>query len=84
MMTVSLISTTCHKMPEGYWVPDMTKIVDSMIRFGTIESPETPKNQAILEKYEGIILVDFVPTSENIAAWLLGIAQKKLKKLWKA
>ena len=31
--------------------------------------------------YESYIIVDFVPTSENISAWLLGIVQEKMKKL---
>ncbi len=64
--------------PEGYWIPDMSKIHDSMKKWG---DPETEKNKAIKEKYEGIVLVDFVPTSENIAAWLLGIAENKMTGL---
>jgi 6-pyruvoyltetrahydropterin/6-carboxytetrahydropterin synthase len=69
-----------HEMPEGFWIPDMTKIYESMETFNW--SPEeNPKAQAIIEKYEGIVLVNFVPTSENIAGWLLEIAQKKMKEL---
>ncbi len=75
---------TCHKMPEGYWIPDMTKIINSMKdfqkRFGG-DSIDSPKNQAIIEKYEGTVLVPFVPTSENIAGWLLEVAQNKLESL---
>jgi len=65
------------QFPEGYWIPDMSKITESMQKWpeGDIESP---RNKAIREKYEGIVLVDFVPTSENIAAWLLGIAEAKM------
>ncbi len=69
---------TCHQMPEGHWIPDLTQIVESMQRFGKVDTPE---NQAILEKYEGIVLVDFVPTSENIAGWLLHIVAEKVKGL---
>jgi 6-pyruvoyltetrahydropterin/6-carboxytetrahydropterin synthase len=67
-----------HQMPEGYWIPDMTKIIESMKKFG---SADTPKNKAILEKYEGLIFVDFVPTSENISGWLLQIASEKMKDI---
>ena len=35
----------------------------------------------IHEMYESYIIVDFVPTSENISAWLLGMVQEKMKKL---
>lgn len=69
---------TCHKMPEGYWIPDMSMIVKSMAKFGDIDTPE---NIAIIEKYEGIVLVDFVPTSENLAGWLLKIVADKVKGL---
>jgi 6-pyruvoyltetrahydropterin/6-carboxytetrahydropterin synthase len=39
------------------------------------------KEQHLKELYEGIVLVDFVPTSENVARWLHGIVQKKMSKL---
>lgn len=35
----------------------------------------------IKEMYEGFVIVDFVPTSENLSAWLLGIIQEKIKPL---
>jgi 6-pyruvoyltetrahydropterin/6-carboxytetrahydropterin synthase len=69
-----------HKMPEGYWIPDLTKIYDSMKTFNW-DPENNPKAKAIIEKYEGVVLVDFVPTSENLAAWLLEIAQKKMQEL---
>ncbi len=69
---------TCHEMPDGYWIPDMTQIVESMKRFGDID---TPQNKAILEKYEGTVLVDFLPTSENLANWLFGIIEDRLKDI---
>ena len=28
-----------------------------------------------------MVVVDFVPTSENISSWILQIAQKKMQKL---
>ena len=41
---------------------------------------ENFKNE-LLELYESYIIVDFVPTSENISAWLLNIVQDKMDKL---
>lgn len=35
----------------------------------------------LLELYESYIIVDFVPTSENISTWLLKIVQEKMDKL---
>ena len=35
----------------------------------------------IYEMYEGYIIVDFVPTSENLSAWLLKILQKKMDEI---
>jgi len=35
----------------------------------------------VYEKYEGMIFVDFVPTSENLSAWLLQIAKKKMAEI---
>jgi 6-pyruvoyltetrahydropterin/6-carboxytetrahydropterin synthase len=52
---------------QGYFLPNLNKIVDEEIH--------------IKEMYEGYVIVDFVPTSENISAWLLEIVAKKMKKL---
>jgi len=62
---------------ENYWIPDITQIVEYM------ESWEknpllNPKNKAIYEKYKGIVFVNFIPTSENIALWLIDIVQNKI------
>lgn len=35
----------------------------------------------IIELYEGFVIVDFVPTSENLSAWMLQILQNKMDKL---
>ena len=51
----------------GYQTPDLTTIADE------------PSH--LLEMYEGYIIVDFVPTSENISTWLMGIIQKKMSRL---
>jgi len=54
-------------MPQNYKIPDLNII----------------KNEPshIHELYSGYIIVDFVPTSENISAWLLQIVQKKMQPL---
>jgi len=68
-------------MPEGYWVPDLTiarKELDDAIIRGVLRDEEA---DAIFEKYEGAIFVDFVPTSENLSAWLLKIVIEKMKDL---
>ena len=39
------------------------------------------KPDYIREIYEGLVIVDFVPTSENLSKWLLGIVQKKMDAL---
>jgi len=38
-------------------------------------------SRAILEMFEGLIIVPFVPTSENLSAWLLKIADHLVKPL---
>ena len=35
----------------------------------------------IIELYEGFVIVDFVPTSENLASWLQKILQQKMDAL---
>jgi 6-pyruvoyltetrahydropterin/6-carboxytetrahydropterin synthase len=54
-----------HK--EGFKTPDMSIIQN--------------EPQHIFEMYEGYVIVDFVPTSENLSAWLLEIVQEKMKPL---
>ena len=64
-------------MPEGYWIPALGVIKDILEPKGLTE----PERDAIYEKYEGAIFVDFVPTSENLAGWLLTVVQNKMKDL---
>ena len=68
-------------MKEGYYIPDLTYVrskVDRLVADGMIPTNEA---SAIFEKYEGAIFVDFVPTSENLSAWLLTVVQEKMKDL---
>ena len=51
-------------MDENYKIPNLTIVKDEDIH--------------IKEMYEGFIIVNFVPTSENLSAWLLKIVEKKM------
>lgn len=42
---------------------------------------DNASEKALFEKYEGIVLVDFVPTSENLSAWLLTVVNDTMKDL---
>jgi 6-pyruvoyltetrahydropterin/6-carboxytetrahydropterin synthase len=59
------------KHDDGFYTLDLNYLIND----------GTPHENANFEKYEGIILVDFVPTSENLTAWLLSVVQKKMKDL---
>ena len=56
-----------HTMPQNYKIPDLSIL----------------KNQplCVKELYEGFVIVDFVPTSENLSSWLLDIVQEKMLKI---
>ena len=54
-------------MSENYKVPDLTIVKNEDLH--------------IQEMYEGFIIVEFVPTSENLSAWLLEIVQKKMAQI---
>ena len=56
-----------HTMEQNYKIPDLSQIQN--------------EPNYIKEMYEGYIIVDFVPTSENLSAWLLEIVQKKMSTL---
>ncbi|MEA3512500.1 MAG: 6-carboxytetrahydropterin synthase, partial [Campylobacterota bacterium] len=55
------------KMEQNYKIPNLSILKEEPIH--------------IIEMYEGFIIVDFVPTSENLSAWLLEIVQKKMAKI---
>lgn len=38
-------------------------------------------DKPLQEKYEGLVFVKFVPTSENLSKWFFDIVQKKMSKL---
>jgi 6-pyruvoyltetrahydropterin/6-carboxytetrahydropterin synthase len=59
--------TNLIEFEQGYKTPDMSQLAEKPLH--------------IKELYEGFIIVDFVPTSENLSAWLLKIAQEKMEKI---
>jgi 6-pyruvoyltetrahydropterin/6-carboxytetrahydropterin synthase len=69
------------EMPEGYFLPDLQSLRKTLDKYIDKYNFDKEEAQAIFEKYEGLVFVDFVPTSENLAGWLLGIAQKKMQNL---
>ena len=52
---------------EGHWTPRL-----ELLR----NAPD-----ALIEKYEGMVVVDFVPTSENLTAWILEIVRERMRPL---
>lgn len=65
------------EMKEGFFVPNLTEVRDYIETQDFTEA----EGDALFEKYEGAVFVDFVPTSENLAAWLLRVVQEKMKPL---
>jgi 6-pyruvoyltetrahydropterin/6-carboxytetrahydropterin synthase len=55
------------KHEDGFFTPNLEIIKD--------------EKEHIKELYEGYVIVNFVPTSENLSKWLLEIVQKKMKKI---
>ncbi|MGM0518830.1 MAG: 6-carboxytetrahydropterin synthase [Campylobacterota bacterium] len=55
------------KFDQGYYLVDLAKFKD--------------EESYITELYEGYVIVDFVPTSENLSAWFLKIVQRKMEKI---
>lgn len=54
-------------LKEGYFIPKIETLLNPSI--------------AIKEMYESYVLVDFIPTSENISLWLHKIVQDKMEEL---
>ena len=45
------------------------------------ENATDAEKDAIFEKYEGMIIVDFCPTSENICKWIYDFVKEEMKEL---
>ena len=61
----------------GYARPDLDHIADILSKLNISDA----QKQAIYEKYEGLIIVDFVPTSERLCQWWYEVANKMLNGL---
>ena len=61
----------------GYARPDLDHIADILSKLIISDA----QKQAIYEKYEGLIIVDFVPTSERLCQWWYEVANKMLNGL---
>ncbi|WP_331774571.1 6-carboxytetrahydropterin synthase [Sulfurospirillum sp. 1612] len=61
---------------------DKKNLIDHDAGFKTVDfSVIQQEPRHIFEMYEGYIIVDFVPTSENISTWLMEIIQEKMNKI---
>ena len=60
-----------------YARPDLDHITDILSKLNISDA----QKQALFEKYEGLIIVNFVPTSENLCKWWFEVANKMLKEL---
>ncbi len=74
-------STKIVEMKEGYFIPDLTQIEEALGNLANNGHINQAEFDASFEKYEGAIFVDFVPTSENLTAWLLTVVRMKMAKL---
>jgi 6-pyruvoyltetrahydropterin/6-carboxytetrahydropterin synthase len=57
-------------------VPDTEHVAGWHLDLSGVE-PNTPE----YEYYEGFMVVDFVPTSEHLSAWMAELVESKMKKL---
>ena len=58
------------------YVPETDYVAGYHLYLGDLE-PNTPE----YEYYEGFMIVEFVPTSENLSAWMAELVDVKMKKL---
>ncbi len=61
----------------NFAIPDL----EQLMALNVWDELRDDQKQAIFEKYEGIIIVDFIPTSENICKFIYEVANKMLKEL---
>lgn len=63
-------------------VTSLTKnVFENKIYYTPMYSSYADQPEHIQEIYDGLILVDFVPTSENLTKWLFEIARDKMAKI---
>jgi len=75
------LEKNCHQMPEGYWIPNLTIIRETLDNYIENFNMSVEEADAIFEIYEGLVIVDFLPTSENLAGWLFTIIEERFKEL---
>ena len=61
----------------NFAIPDL----EQLMALNVWDELRDDQKQAIFEKYEGIIIVDFIPTSENICKFIYEVANKMLNEL---
>jgi 6-pyruvoyltetrahydropterin/6-carboxytetrahydropterin synthase len=57
-------------------IPDTDKVAGYKVDL-TNHKPDTPE----YEYFEGFLVVDFVPTSENLSSWMADLVEAKMSKL---
>ncbi len=57
-------------------IPETDVVAGYKIDLGGLE-PNTPE----YEYFEGFLVVDFVPTSENLSSWMADLVEAKMSKL---
>lgn len=60
---------------------DKSSLIEFDEDYKIIDSTIFKDDTLLLELYESYVIVDFVPTSENLSAWFLKIAQEKMNKI---
>ena len=69
-----------HDIDYGYWI-FKEGYIEEVLATSNFHHLSSEQKQAIMEKYEGIVLVDFIPTSENLCKWWYEVASKMLNGL---
>jgi len=71
-----------HEVPDLKFGEVSILFGGDLAPIGSIQiDPKVKLIQAVREKYEGMVFVDFVPTSENLSKWIFNIVQRKMKPL---
>ena len=74
------LSNTIRDKDYGY-IRFSENYVEEVLATSDFHHLNNGQKQAIMEKYEGLILVDFIPTSENLCKWWYEVANKMLNGL---
>lgn len=61
----------------NFAIPDL----EQLMALNIWDELRDDQKQAIIEKYEGLIIVDFIPTSENLCKFIYEVANKMLNGL---